>query len=367
MIWRCDLVPQYLEYQSEIEDAIGRVLRSGRYILACELDRFERDFASYIGAKHAIGVANGTDALTLALQAAGVLLGDEVITTPFTAIPTVSAIIDAGARPVFVDVVPDTFLMDIEAAAAAVTPRTRAILPVHIFGNVVDVPKLRAFVGKGVTIIEDAAQAHGSSIRGRNCGTMGDMGAFSFYPTKNLGAYGDGGAVVTDNPDYANQIRRRRMYGMVDKDHIDMDGVNSRLDELQAAVLSVKLPHLEAMNERRRFIAARYRRELNPALFAHQLFPTDVVANYHVFVSRFRGDRDHFMRYLEERGIQSNIYYPMPMYDQLPIRRFRPAGGLPEVERLCREVIALPMYPEMDGQILDEIITAVNAYEGPSD
>lgn len=364
MIWRCDLTPQYHAYKSEIDAAIDRVLRSGRYVLAGELAEFERRFAAWLGSREAVGVANGTDALILALEAVGAGAGDEVITTPFTAIPTVSAIVATGATPVFVDVCPDTFLMDVAQVAGAMTPRTKAILPVHIFGNAVDIEELRRVTGGRVPIIEDAAQAHGSAVRGRKCGTIGDLGAFSFYPTKNLGGYGDGGAVVTDNAEYAHFLRRRRMYGMVDKDTIDSDGINSRLDELQAAILSVKLAYLEEMNESRRRIAERYRRELRRDLFQHQAIAEDVTPNYHVFVSRLRVERDPFVRYLDEQSIQTNVYYPMPLYRQQPIARRMPGLHLPEVEKLCTEVIALPMYPEMDEELVTHIIGAINGYPG---
>lgn len=232
MILRCDLAAQYRRYEKEINAAIQKVLESGRYTLAEEVSAFEADFAKYLGCKYVIGVGNGTDGLILSMKAVGVGEGDEVLTTPFTAIPTVSAIIAAGAKAVFVDIKKDSFLIDIDRIPKFVTAKTKAVIPVHIFGNVVDVDRLKRIIPNNIPIIEDAAQAHGCKMNGKYAGTMGDIGVFSFYPTKNLGGYGDGGAIVTNNPDIAEQLKLKRMYGMVDKDHIVINGVNSRLDEL---------------------------------------------------------------------------------------------------------------------------------------
>ena len=230
MIWRCDITAQYRAYKDEIDKAIHGVLYSGHYILGKEVAAFEKEFGFYVGVEHAVSVANGTDGLILALKALGIGPGDEVITTPFTAIPTVSAIIDSGATPIFTDVCYDTFLIDLDRVSEGFTSKTKAVVPVHIFGNVVDIPKLRKIVGNRIAIIEDACQSHGSKIRGIYSGAMGDMGVFSFYPTKNLGAYGDGGMVVTNNEKLAVKLRLLRTYGMVDKDHIVINGINSRLD-----------------------------------------------------------------------------------------------------------------------------------------
>jgi dTDP-4-amino-4,6-dideoxygalactose transaminase len=360
MIWRCDLVPQYLAYKAEIDVALDDVLASGRYILAEQVAAFEEEFARYLGVRHAIGVANGTDALTLALVALAVGPGDEVITTPFTAIPTVSAIVDAGATPVFVDVRPDTFLLDLDQVGAALGPRTRAVVPVHLFGNVVDVARLRDVVGPGVPVIEDAAQAHGSTRAGKQAGTLGTCGAFSFYPTKNLGGYGDGGAIVTDDDALAERLRRLRTYGMVDKDHIVEHGINTRLDELQAAVLRVKLRHLDAMNARRRALAARYRAGVPPGLLRWQEVPAGVVPNWHVFPALVSADRDGLVQRLAQEGIQTNVYYPLPLYRQeAHRRRFGAHRPLPVVERLCAHILALPLYAELPEATQDVVIAAL--------
>ena len=361
MIWRCDLERQYAAYRNEITAAIDRVLASGRYTLATEVAAFEREFGSYLRIREVIGVANGTDGLILGLRGLGVRRGDEVITTPFTAIPTVSAIVAAGARPVFADVDPDTFLIDLDDAAARVTARTRAVVPVHIFGNVVDVPELARRLPASVRILEDACQAHGSTRDGVYAGTFGDAGVFSFYPTKNLGGYGDGGAIVTAHEALAAELRLMRMYGMTDKDHTVMDGVNSRLDELQAAILRVKLAHLDDMNACRDQIAARYRAELAPERFVHQSIAAGVRTNHHVYTVRFGGDRDRLAAALEAADVQTNVYYALPLHLQAAYRHLGYVpGDLPHSERLCREVLALPMYPELPRTELDMVIERVN-------
>ena len=362
MIWRCDLVPEYRELRNEIQAAVDRVLESGRPILGEECRLFEEEFAAYLGVKAAAAVASGTDGLTLTLMALGVGAGDEVITTPFTAIPTLAAIRDTGARAVFVDVREDTFLMDIEQVPAAITVRTRAIMPVHIFGNVVDIPRLRQVAGPDIPIVEDACQAHGSLLGGRKAGALGAAGVFSFYPTKNLGACGDGGAVVSDDERIIEQVRLLRMYGMVDKDHFVQHGVNSRLDEIQAAILRLKLKRLDAMNARRAAIARRYTAELRVDLFTPQAVPGGVVPNHHVYAGRVAHHRDRLVDHLESQGIQTNIYYPLPLYRQRGVLDLYPGESLPCVERLCGQVIALPMYPELPESSLTRIIEAINSF-----
>jgi len=364
LIWRCDLVPQYETYKEEIDQAINRVLSSGQYVLGKEVSSFEKEFAEYIGSEFAVGVANGTDALTISLMILGIGTGDEVITTPFTAIPTISAIIDVGAKPVFVDIDEDTLLLDLSKIEAAITKRTKAIIPVHIFGNVVDIPKLKQIAGK-IPIIEDACQAHGSTLDGKKAGSFGDIATFSFYPTKNLGAYGDGGMIVTNSEKYYKKAKLLRMYGMVDYHHIVINGINSRLDELQAAVLRVKLKYLDDLNRKRNLIAQRYIRELSKKKFINQKINSNVFSNYHVFATRFEGDRESLMNYLDSENIQTNIYYLMPPYMQeankyLGIKR----GSFPVVEKVCDQVIALPMYPELKTEILTTVINTINNFVG---
>jgi dTDP-4-amino-4,6-dideoxygalactose transaminase len=357
------MVPQYEEYKQEIHKAITNVLESGRYILASETENFEKIFAQYIGVNYMVGVANATDGLILSLKALGIKPGDEVITTPYTAIPTISAIIASGATPVFIDIEEDTFLIDINKVQEKITPNTKAVMPVHIFGNMVDINKLIKLVGE-IPVIEDAAQAHGSTINGIKAGSMGIMGVFSFYPTKNLGAYGDGGSIATNNSEINEKLRLLRMYGMIDKDHIAINGVNSRLDEVQAAVLSVKLKYLDEMNKKRARIAEQYKKELNPKYFVHQHIPKNTVCNYHVYNLRFKGNRSKFMQYLAEKNIQTNIYYPVALHLQTATKFLNyKIGDMPVTEALCNEAIALTMYPELPEKTLDFVINTINSYK----
>lgn len=362
MIWRCDLTPQYLELQQEIDAAISAVLRSGRYVLGPNVEAFEDEFARYVGAACGVGVNSGTDALILALSALDIRPGDEVITTPFTAIPTYSAIRHVGAVPVFVDIDPDTFLMDLTKLPGALTDRTRVVVPVHLFGNLIDVDAVRRIVGPGVRVLEDCAQAHGALLRGRQAGSFGDIAAFSFYPTKNLGAYGDGGMVVTNDRALAAAVRSRRMYGMISKDEFVEDGINSRLDELQAAILRVKLPHLDAMNARRRAAADLYRELLNASLITPQRVEDGVVPNYHVYAATCASGRDALASALERQSIQTNVYYPMPLSEQQGYAG--PPAHVPAATAVSRRVIALPMYPEIPEAVVRQVASAINRAGG---
>lgn len=363
-IWRCDLLPQYRTYKAEIDQAIQGVLESGRYTLAENVSAFEREFAAYVGCKFGVGVANATDGLTLAMKALGVGSGDEVITTPFTAIPTVSAIVNTGAKPVFVDVDAATYLIDLDRVPAAITDATKAVVPVHIFGNMVDIHKLRSMLPDHVRIVEDAAQAHGCKLGDRQAGSMGDVGVFSFYPTKNLGGYGDGGLISTNSQEIHDKLKLTGQYGMVDKDHIVVHGVNTRLDELQAAILRVKLKHLETMNQRRRDIAAKYFSGAKKDLITFQKISDNATCNYHVFAGRVDSSkRDALVAFLEDHRIQSNIYYVLPLHLQkanegLGYKR----RDLPVVEHLCSEAIALPMYPELPDAMLERVIATLNEF-----
>ncbi len=364
MIWRCDLQAQYEAFREEVLSTVSDVLESGRYTLAERVRSFEAEFAEFVDAQHCLSVGSGTDALIISLKLAGIEPGDEVITTPFTAIPTVSAIIAAGAKPVFVDIEESTYLMDINKALAAVNERTKAVMPVHIFGNVFDVEALRSELREDILMIEDAAQAHGSRIRGRSAGAIGDLGAFSFYPTKNLGGYGDGGAIVFEREEFRPRIERLRQYGMVDKDHIVHHGINSRMDEIQAAILLVKLKHLEAMNRRRRELADVYVSELEGYLLFQEI-PKDVVHNFHVMVGRVIGDRNALLERMTRREIQCNIYYPLPLHLQ-EANRFLgyQVGDFPITEKLCGEVLALPMYPELPEPLLRRTIEVLRSEMG---
>lgn len=363
MIWRCDLEPQAQQYLEKLVGITREVLQCGRYVLASRLVAFEKEYAAYIGADHCVGVGNGTDALILALKAIGMAPGDEVITTPFTAIPTISAIVAAGGRPVFVDIDPETFLIDVEKIPAAVTERTRAIIPVHLFSQMVDIERLRSLLPRTIPVIEDAAQAHGCSLRGRNAGSLGEMSAFSFYPTKNLGGYGDGGAVVTSDPQLAERLRLLRNYGKESPDNIVLDGINSRLDEIQAAYLSVKLPDLEGMNMRRRAIAEGYKQGLQGTSLVAPVIADGNVPNYHVYTVKVPDRRDELKQFLSESKIQTDIFYPFPhhmhpAYSHLNYRE----GDFPHAESVGRQVLSLPMYPEMKEDVLDVVCEKIHAF-----
>lgn len=356
-----DYLAQYRALQAQIDAALRRVLESGQLILGPEVDRFEARFAQYLGAEAgAVGVASGTDALAIGLAAVGVGPGDEVITVANTAVATVAAIGTLQARAVFCDVRPDTALMDIEQVPHLSGPRTRAVVPVHLYGNVVDVDRLRALLaGAPIAVVEDCAQAHGARLRGRHVGTLGDVGAFSFYPTKNLGAYGDGGLCVARDPARVEQMRRLRMYGFQGTPIALREGRCSRLDELQAAVLNVKLDQLEGYVERRRALARRYEQRLGPGIGQIRK-SDDATPAPHLQVVRVAA-RDQVRGRLQERGIGSGVHYPMaihrmPAYEHLG---YAP-GSLPVTEMLCAEVLSLPLYPELDEHAVDRVCAALD-------
>ena len=344
----------YLARKAEIDAAVARVLGSGWYILGEEVAAFEAEFAGYMGVTHAVGVASGTDAVMLALKACGVGAGDEVITVSHTAVATVVGIELTGATPVFVDVAPDTYLMDVGQLEGALTERTKAVMPVHLYGLPCDMGGVLAFAGKyGLRVVEDCAQAHGATILdGQECpsylvrgkvGAFGDVGAFSFYPTKNLGAFGDGGCVVTGDGEIAERVRWLRQYGWKERYVSDVSGVNSRLDELQAAILRVRLPHLTDDNAARRRIATIYDEalaELRPVV------PEGRGHVYHQYVIRVPG-RDAVRASLAEAGIGTAIHYPVPVHQQPAYRHLAPSGGLPVTEALCADILSLPMYPQL--------------------
>jgi dTDP-4-amino-4,6-dideoxygalactose transaminase len=363
MIWRCDLVPQYQAYRDEIQEVIEKTLMSGRYVLGENVAAFEREFAAYIGCQHGIGVNSGTDALMLALSCFGLQPGDEVITTPFTAIPTYSAIRHVGAKPVFVDIDPNTFLMDLNQVEKALTSRTKAVVPVHLFGNAVDITRLRKIIGPHIFILEDCAQSHGATVHGVKTGALGDISAFSFYPTKNLGAYGDGGIILTDNKDFAEHVRLRRMYGMINKDEFVLDGINSRLDELQAAILRVKLKHLDEMNDQRAKRAALYADLLNEKYICPQAVQDGIKSVHHVYSAVCTEKRDELVSFLEEQRIQTNIYYPLPLNRQKGfLAAFGSSARLPVAEDISTRIIALPFYPEISEEIIRQIVDLIDRF-----
>jgi dTDP-4-amino-4,6-dideoxygalactose transaminase len=352
----------HLAFQAEMDAAIQRVIDSGWYILGREGEAFEAAFAAYHGVAHAVGVANGTDALELALRAAGVGVGDEVITVSHTAVATVCAIERAGARPVLVDIDPDTYTLDPRAAAAAITSRTCAIIPVHLYGHPADMDAITALASRhDLLIIEDCAQAHGARWRGRRVGTFGHMAAFSFYPTKNLGALGDGGAVITNDVQYAGRMKRLRTYGQSTRYVHDERGVNSRLDELQAAILGVKLPHLDEQNARRHQIARQYDAGLAD-LAAIPIQHPDADPVHHLYVVR-HPERDALIDGLKADGIGTLIHYAIPVHLQAAYADLGCArGSLPITERACSEIVSLPLYIGLDDGAIARVIDSVRAW-----
>ncbi|HEY7514938.1 MAG TPA: DegT/DnrJ/EryC1/StrS family aminotransferase [Vicinamibacteria bacterium] len=347
-----DFAAHLAPIRAEIDAALARVLDSGWFILGPEVEAFERELAAAVGAPQAIAVGNGTDALELALTALDVGPGDEVVTSPLTAAFTAMAVLSVGARPVFADVDPETLNVSPEAVARAITPRTKALMPVHLYGHPADLdPILALGRERGLPVLEDACQAVGALYKGRAVGTLDGLGALSFYPTKNLGALGDGGAVLVSDRERAERLRKLRNGGQTDRYRHVLMGRNSRLDEMQAAVLRVGLRHLHDWTERRRALAEIYKRELEGApvrLLREQPYARSV---YHLFVVR-HPRRDALAAALKEQGVGTLVHYPIPLHLQPAFSAFggRP-GDFPVAERAAGEVFSLPFYPEMaDGQ-----------------
>jgi dTDP-4-amino-4,6-dideoxygalactose transaminase len=349
--------------RDDLDAALARVLDSGWYVLGGEGTAFESEFATSCGAEHAIGVGSGTDAIELALRALDIGPGDEVVTQANTCIPTISAIERAGATPVLCDVEPEAGTIELESFRAAVSPRTRAVVPVHLYGQCGDIEGVAAVAGDfGLDVVEDCAQAHGATLGSRGVGTIGRVGCFSFYPTKNVGALGDGGVVVADDVDLADRLRRLREYGQVERYvHVD-HGVNSRLDEVQAAVLRVKLTRLESWNKRRNEIAKAYDEALEggPVRPLSRLPDRHHVFHLYVVVTE---DRAAFRAHLESRGVKTLIHYPQPVHAYAPYHAL--ADGpvpLDNSERLCREVVSLPIYPELSDDEIERVAAAVRSF-----
>jgi dTDP-4-amino-4,6-dideoxygalactose transaminase len=365
-----DLHTEYESLRAEIEPAVLAVLASGRYVGGPEVERFETAFAGFCGAANGVAVSSGTDALRFALMACGVGPGDEVVTSPFTFIGTTEAITQAGAAPVFADIEPSTFTLDPARAAAAVTKRTRALLPVHLYGQMADMPALMDLAAaRGLAVVEDACQAHGAAVGGRRAGSIGRTGAFSFYPTKNLGGAGEGGLVTTASADDAARVRRLRDHGQAAKYVHAEEGYNGRLDALQCAILRVKLGHLEDWNRRRQALAARYRAALAEAeARGHLRLPAVRAGGEHVYhqyavrvLAGAHGGRDRVRDVLQAQGIETGIHYPVPLHRQpcyahLGIEE----GAFPESERAAREVLTLPLYPLLAEPQVDRVATALS-------
>jgi dTDP-4-amino-4,6-dideoxygalactose transaminase len=360
-----DLAAAYRAQQEAIDTAVARVLAGGWYILGPEARAFEAEFAAFHGTPHAVGVASGTDALLLALKALDIGPGDEVITVAHTAVATAAAIELSGARPVFVDVDPQTYTLDPALLPAALTPATRAIIPVHLYGQPAATDPILAFAEKhGLFVIEDCAQAHGAAENGRLAGSMGHLAAFSFYPTKNLGALGDGGAVLTSDPVLAERVRALRQYGWRQRYVSDEVGLNSRLDELQAAILRVKLSALQEDNDARRRAATRYNDLLAGCPITLPQERPSARHVYHLYVIQ-ADERDELAKFLATQGIATAVHYPLPVHRQPAYRHYGyEPGSLPVTEQLAARVLSLPMFPQITEGQQTAVGHAVRAFYG---
>lgn len=354
----------YLAHKDEIDVAIARVLDSGCYILGKEVAAFEEEFASYIDVRFGIGVGSGTDALHLALRACGISKGDEVITVSHTAVATVVAIELCGASPVLVDVDLHTFTIDPDQIEPAITKRTQAIIPVHLYGFPADMETISDIARRyGLRIVEDCAQSAGAAYKNRKTGEWGNIAAFSFYPTKNLGAIGDSGMVVTNDSELAENVKSLREYGWRQRYVSEIPGLNSRLDELQAALLRVKLRYLDEENQRRNTLAATYDEMLScTSLNLPRRYP-NATNVYHQYVVRSKR-RDTLRRYLQEKGIETLVHYPIPIHRQIAYRdRLRIVGSLVNTERLAEEILSLPIYPELTPQEIRQIAEIIMLWD----
>ena len=355
-----DLQAELDELWDELNVAIQGVLRSGHFIMGPNVRALEEELAAYFGVRHAVALNSGTDALVIALRAMGIGPGDEVVTTPFTFFATAEAVSLLGATPVFADIEADTLNLDMDRVEEVLTERTRALIPVHLFGQTVEMDRVMELARRhDLRVLEDVAQAFGADFRGRKAGTIGEMGAFSFFPTKNLGAYGDGGLLVTDHDDLAEQARLLRAHGSRKKYHNEAIGYNSRLDEMQAAILRVKFPHVERGNRARREVAERYG-ELFRSVEGVRL-PTDRGHGTHVwhqYTVRIEGGRrDAVKQALDEAGIGTMVYYPIPVH-RLPV--YAHLGvSLPRAEAAAGEVLSLPIWPQISAGVQERVVEAV--------
>jgi dTDP-4-amino-4,6-dideoxygalactose transaminase len=352
----------YEQYKAVIDQAVQRVLASGHYILGPELEKFEHEFAQFLGAKYVVGCASGTEAIYLALAAMGVSTGDEVLVVAHTAVPTISAISMTGATPVFVDIDPLTYVMDEVDLEKKITAKTKAIVPVHLYGHMVNIETIMKVASRhNIKVLEDVAQATGASYKGAIAGTIGDFGAFSFYPSKNLGAFGDGGAVSTNSEAAYKQLIMLRNYGQSKRYYHDTIGINSRLDEIQCAILGAQLPFVYQWNERRREIAERYTEGLKGLVLTPTELP-DYKHVYHLYVIQ-TSHREALQEYLNNIGIQCLIHYPIPAhlqkaYSYLGYTR----GSLPVTEAAVSRILSLPMFPELKDEEVDAVIAGIHQF-----
>ena len=363
MIPLVDLKAQYESIKDEIDGAIREVVESCQFILGPKVEAFEADFAAYCQSRFALGVNSGSSALHLALMAAGVGPGDEVITVSYTFVATAAAILYTGAKPVFVDIDPLTCNIDPAKIEAAITPRTKVIMPVHLYGTCADMdPIIEIARRHNLIVIEDAAQAHGAEYKGRRAGSMGDLACFSFYPGKNLGAYGEAGAVVTNNEQYVEVMKQLRDQGQSKKYFHERVGYNYRMEAIQGAVLGVKLKHLDEWNTARRRHADVYRRELADVGLRLLAELPGCTSAYHIF-PLFTDQRDELREHLHAAGVSTGVHYPIPVHLQPGYRGLGyKEGDLPQTERVCQEVLSLPMYPELSNETLTQIADSVRQF-----
>jgi dTDP-4-amino-4,6-dideoxygalactose transaminase len=363
MISLLDLTEQYQSIEDDINAAIKDVLLSGKFILGPNVQAFEKEICEYLGVEYAVGVASGTDALIIALRALGIGPGDQVIIPAYSFFATAGSVLTVGAEPVFVDVQPGTFLIDVQQISKVITEKTKAIIPVHLYGQPADMDEiLKIAQVNHLSVIEDNAQAIGAAYKGKKTGTLGDIGCLSFFPTKNLGGYGDGGMLVCHDPVLAERIKMLRTHGWKKKYYPEELGYNSRLDELQAAVLRVKLKHLDAWNKKRREIADRYYNALKDIRGIDlPMVLSEREHVYHLFVLQAAG-RDKLKALLTEAGIASDVYYPQPLHLAKPCQKYGyRAGDFPVSERASQSTLAIPLYPEMVKEQIDKVIEVVKS------
>lgn len=359
-----DLALQYQNIKAELAPEIEKVLSASTYILGPAVTQFEEDFAKYVGTKYCIGVGSGTDALHLALIAAGVKPGDEVITVPYTFVATVWAISYIGAKPVFVDIDPHTYTMDPAKFEAAVTSKTKAVLPVHLYGHMCHMDEIMDICKRrNIALIEDAAQAHGSTYKGKNAGTFGVSSCFSYYPGKNLGAYGEAGGICTDDKTVADHLRRLRNHSQGERYYYDELGFNYRMDGIQGAILGIKLKHLPAWTKARHRVAQRYLKELVglPGLILPQIQPW-CETNWYLFVVQ-HPERDAMQKFLAERGVETALHYPLSVHQQKAYQHLGyKTGDFPVSEMVAKRCVTIPMFPEMTDEQIDQVVAAVKAF-----
>ena len=363
MISLVDLTAQYHSIKEEIDSAVLSTLESGHFILGPQVVKFEESIAAYLGVKHAIGLASGTDALVLALRALNIGAGDEVIIPAYTFFATAGTVMSVGAKPVFVDVDPQSYQIDVSKIRSAITPKTRAIIPVHLYGHPAEMnPILEIARENNLKVIEDNAQGLGAEYLGRKTGSFGDISCLSFFPTKNLGAFGDAGMVVTNDPALAERMRMLRTHGWKKKYYSEEVGYNSRLDALQAAILQAKFPHLDSWNEKRRELAQRYNEKLGSSGIVIPVEREWGKHVYHLYIVRSE-KREALQAFLKQKRIASEVYYPLPPHLATPCRKFGyKEGDFPHTEKASRETFALPLYPELTLSQQDEVIAAVSAF-----